>query len=110
MMAELQDVWEDWKVTVNMTAREIENWLETDESKAVGERKFGAESTGHESGRKIAKILRKRKDDLNEDDIEHMRAVVGYVHRHLAQRPRGDVRETRWRYSLMNWGHDPLKD
>jgi hypothetical protein len=31
------------------------------------------------------------------------------VHRHLAQRPEGDVRETNWRYSLMNWGHDPLR-
>ena len=37
-----------------------------------------------------------------------MRKVVGYVHRHLAQRPGGDVRHTRWRWSLMNWGHDPL--
>ncbi|MER5294490.1 DNA-binding protein, partial [Streptomyces pharetrae] len=25
-----------------------------------------------------------------------------------AQRPSGDVRDTRWRHSLMNWGHDPL--
>jgi hypothetical protein len=38
-----------------------------------------------------------------------MRKVVGYVHRHLAQRPKGDVTDTRWRYSLMNWGHDPMK-
>ena len=37
-----------------------------------------------------------------------MDKVVGYVHRHLAQRPKGDVAETPWRYSLMNWGHDPL--
>lgn len=37
-----------------------------------------------------------------------MRKVVGYVRRHLAQRPSGDVEDTRWRYSLMNWGHDPL--
>jgi hypothetical protein len=36
-----------------------------------------------------------------------MRKVVGYLHR--AQRPSGDVRETRWRYSLMNWGHDPCR-
>jgi predicted membrane-bound dolichyl-phosphate-mannose-protein mannosyltransferase len=28
---------------------------------------------------------------------------------HMAQRPSGDVRDTRWRWSLMNWGHDPLK-
>ena len=47
--------------------------------------------------------------DLTDADYDHMRTVIGYVHRHLAQRPSGDVRETRWRYSLMNWGHDPLK-
>ncbi len=38
-----------------------------------------------------------------------MRKVVGYVHRHVTQRPSGDVSETPWRYSLMNWGHDPEK-
>jgi hypothetical protein len=38
-----------------------------------------------------------------------MRKVVGYLHRHLAQRPSGDVREIRWRYSRTNWGHDPCK-
>lgn len=54
-------------------------------------------------------ILRKNKGDLTEDDAAHMRKVVGYVHRHLAQRPAGDVSETNWRYSLMNWGHDPTK-
>jgi len=38
-----------------------------------------------------------------------MRKVVGYVHRHMAQRPAGDIEHTRWRKSLMNWGHDPMK-
>jgi hypothetical protein len=38
-----------------------------------------------------------------------MRKVVGYVARHKAQRPENMV-TSRWRYSLMNWGHDPLKD
>jgi hypothetical protein len=32
------------------------------------------------------------------------------VRRHTAQRPEGDVKRTRWRFSLMNWGYDPLKD
>lgn len=54
-------------------------------------------------------ILRAKKSDASERDEAHMRKVVGYVHRHLAQRPSGDVRETRWRYSLTNWGHDPCK-
>jgi len=54
-------------------------------------------------------ILRKKKADLSHGDIEWMRKVVGYVARHSAQRPDGDVENTAWRYSLMNWGNDPLK-
>ncbi|WP_245155816.1 DUF3140 domain-containing protein [Nocardioides sp. 503] len=57
---DLADVWEDWQDAVNMTAGELEDWLETDESRSVGQ-----------------------KD--------------------LAQRPSGDVEDTAWRYSLMNW-------
>ncbi|WP_308199680.1 DUF3140 domain-containing protein [Saccharothrix sp. S26] len=94
---------------VNMTAAELERWLATDESRSVGQ-SDGGESVGHESGRRIVALLRKKKGELTDDDHAHMRKVVGYVHRHLAQRPDGDVERTRWRYSLMNWGHDPLKD
>ncbi|WP_021592142.1 DUF3140 domain-containing protein [Actinomadura welshii] len=94
---------------VNMTAGELERWLETDESRSAGQKDGGGESTGHASGRRIVALLRAKKADLGEDDYAHMNKVVGYVHRHLAQRPSGDVTESRWRYSLMNWGHDPLK-
>jgi hypothetical protein len=38
-----------------------------------------------------------------------MGRVVGYAHRHQAQKPQSDVEDSNWRYSLMNWGHDPLK-
>jgi hypothetical protein len=38
-----------------------------------------------------------------------MRRVVGFVARHRAQEPANGV-TSRWRYSLMNWGCDPLKD
>jgi DNA topoisomerase VI subunit B len=94
---------------VNMTASELERWLERDESKAVGQKDGGGESTGHEMGRHIVDLLRTKKDDLTEKDLERMRKVHGYVARHGKQRPSGDVSETPWRYSLMNWGHDPLK-
>jgi Protein of unknown function (DUF3140) len=96
---------------VNMTAGELEKWLGTDESRAVGQKTGGSgESTGHESGRRIVELLRTRKDDLTDDDLAHMRKVHGYVQRHLAQEPdKEDVESSRWRYSLMNWGHDPLK-
>jgi hypothetical protein len=95
---------------VNMTAAELERWLDTDESKSVGQKSDGdGESVGHRSGRRIIEILHTKKADLDDDDLGHMTTVVGYVHRHLAQRPKGDITDTPWRYSLMNWGHDPLK-
>jgi hypothetical protein len=104
------DVYTDFKDAVNMTASELEKWLGTDESCDVGQKSGGSgESVGHDSGRRIVRILGTKKADLTEADEAHMRKVVGYVHRHQAQRPSGDVKDTKWRYSLMNWGHDPLK-
>ena len=45
--------------------------------------------TGHESGRKIVDILqrnpKKQEDKYTEEDIQHMRKVVSYCKRHLAQ-------------------------
>jgi hypothetical protein len=95
---------------VNMTAREIGNWLKTVESRKVGFKRDGAsESIGHASGRRIVDILGKKVSELSDDDYAHMRKVVGYVHRHRAQRPE-NIYTSRWRYSLMNWGHDPTKE
>ena len=67
------------------------------------------ESTGHASGSRIVDLLRSNRSDLTEDDYSHMRKVVSYARRHLAQQPSGDISESAWRYSLMNWGHDPCK-
>jgi hypothetical protein len=103
------DTWKEFRDTVNMTASELEKWLGTDESKKVGQKSDGGESTGHASGRRIIELLHKHKSDLTDDDYGHMRKVVGYAHRHLAQRPSGDFSDSAWRYSLMNWGHDPCK-
>jgi Protein of unknown function (DUF3140) len=101
-----------WKVfheAVNMTAGELESWLQTDESKDVGDKSSGGESTGHASGRRIVSLLRSKKEDLTDKDYGHMRKVVGTVHRHLAHLPSGDITDSAWRYCLMNWGHDPCK-
>ena len=97
---------------VNMAADELEDWLKSDASRAVGWKGVNGdrpESVGHASGRRIVGILRKTRDELTADDYEHMRKVVGYVRRHTAQRPE-NVYTSRWRFSLMNWGHDPVKE
>lgn len=97
--------------TINMDASELENWLATDESRSVGWKPAGSaeESVGHASGRRILSILNKDKDALSAVDYQHMRKVVGFVRRHRAQRP-DNIYTSRWRYSLMNWGHDPAKE
>ena len=103
--------WHDFRSAVNMTPQQLRKWLDTKESKEVGQKKDGnGESVGHEFGRHILEILDKKKTDLTEADHQHMAKVVGYVHRHLAQRLDGDITDTHWRYSLMNWGHDPKSD
>jgi hypothetical protein len=102
---------EDFAEAVNMSAAEIERWLKTDESRKVGFKGAdgsAAESVGHASGRRIVKLLRKNDADLTDGDYAHMRKVVGYVRRHSAQRP-ANIYTSRWRYSLMNWGHDPTQ-
>lgn len=98
----------DFAEAVNMDSGELEAWLETPESRRVGYKPDGGESIGHASGRRIVRILRTPKAERTDEDYAHMRKVVGFVRRHRAQEPANMV-TSRWRYSLMNWGHDPLR-
>ena len=110
-MLDRKNIASDFDDAVNMTAAEIEDWLRTAESRAVGFKGADGrarESVGHASGRRIVAILGKKKAELTDDDFAHMRKVVGYVRRHKAQEP-ANLATSRWRYSLMNWGYDPLK-
>jgi len=107
----------EFNALVNMTADELEAWLETDASTSTGWTKDdgSGESVGHESGRKIVGILRRNpgreEDGYEEDDIAHMRKVVSYCKRHLAQEEQAkkDTESKSYR-SLKNWGHDACKE
>jgi hypothetical protein len=108
--AEKKQIRDEFRRVVNMAPKELEQWLETEQSRAVGHTRKGEdEAVGHQSGCRIVEIRRTRQAELTDDDYAHMKKVIGYVHRHVEQRPKGDVGDSRWRYSLMNWGHDPLK-
>ena len=114
MSADPEQTYRDFKQAVNMTPAALEKWLETPDSQAVGwkgaDGKGEGESVGHAEGRRIVELLRKGKSALTDDDRAHMAKVVGYVHRHLAEGgPAEGKEQSRWRYSLMNWGHDPCK-
>lgn len=58
-----QQIIDDFNESLNMTRRELEEWLQTEESRSVGQSDGSGESTGHRSGRKIVEILEKNRSD-----------------------------------------------
>ena len=115
---------------VNMTASELKTWLDDPQSGRAGWSKDSnnnddgnddGETVGHDSGRKIVSILEANPSgdpsSYTEEQTRHMRKVVGYCKRHLAQeegmlrrKSEDEVRESKSYISLKNWGHDPLKE
>ena len=73
-----------------------------------------ANKTLRKSGRQIVQILQKNPsknpDEYDEEDIPHMRKVVAYCKRHLAQEEKAKKDTNSKSYkSLKNWGHDAQK-
>ena len=56
--SEKRDLRKDFDAAVNMSPGELEKWLSTEESLAVGQKDGAAESVGHHSGRRIVEIKR----------------------------------------------------
>jgi hypothetical protein len=110
-------IYDEFNRLVNMSVPELHSWLATTESQSVGWNEYGRKakpegppSIGYQSGLLITEILQKGKENLTDADYQHMKRVIAYIKRHIAQVPQKQAIETsRWRYSLMNWGHDPLK-
>ncbi|WP_268956976.1 DUF3140 domain-containing protein [Sabulicella rubraurantiaca] len=101
---------QEFREAVSMGRSTLERWPTTKRSMEVGQKRNGGESVVHASRRRVATILAKgRSAEYTKEERAHMRKVVRYVCRHLAQRPKGDMRDTDWRASLRNRGHDPPK-
>jgi hypothetical protein len=101
------ELWNEFHRVVNMTSRELEEWLRT--RSADEESESLPDQAGTETGQHVVHILGKRRTDLTADDARVMQNVVSRV---LAER-REDLEptagEAHWRYRLMSIGHDPLK-
>ncbi|ORY20603.1 hypothetical protein BCR39DRAFT_82834 [Naematelia encephala] len=122
MVKDSAEVVKEFNEIVNMTADELDAFLKTEASTSTGWSKDdgSGESIGHESGRKIVDILHRNPDKdpskYTEQDKEHMRKVVSYCKRHLAQEEHmkqektpEELEKTKSTRSLKNWGHDPMK-
>jgi hypothetical protein len=90
--AERTEVRAEFGRVANMARAELERWLETEASRSAGWIHEGEKvSVGHQEGRRIVAIKRKKAAELGDDGLARMRKVTGYCHRHPAQRPSGDV-------------------
>jgi hypothetical protein len=101
------DLWEDFHRVVNMTSRELRDWLAVqgaeEETEEVPDR------AGSHLGHRVLSILGKRRSDVTADDVD----VMGQVVERVTSQRRDDLEptagEAAWHRRLMNVGHDPLK-
>jgi hypothetical protein len=101
------ELWTEFHRVVNMSSRELSEWLRT--RSAQPDTEALPDQAGTPTGQRVLAILGKRRTDLDTEDVRVMRTVVDRVH---AER-REDLEPTQgqagWRHRLMSLGHDPLK-
>jgi hypothetical protein len=102
-----QELWDEFHRVVNMTSRELSEWLRI---RSAGEdsEEFPDQS-GSQTGQHVLAILAKRRVDLTEDDERVMRNVVDRIHSERGVDLEPTAGQDHWRHRLMTLGHDPLK-
>ncbi|HZG03060.1 MAG TPA: DUF3140 domain-containing protein [Streptomyces sp.] len=104
---ELDELWGRFHTVVNMTSRELSEWLRT--RSAGQETEELPDQAGTENGRRVLEILGKRRVDLTDDDVRVMRKVVDTVTSERGADLEPTAGQPNWRHRLMTLGHDPLK-
>jgi len=101
------ELWEEFHRVVNMTSRELVEWMRT--QSAGEDAEVLPDEAGRSLGHRVAAILGKRRTDLTEDDIAAMAKVVDIVHSERRDDLEPTAGDDHWRRRLMAVGHDPLK-
>lgn len=101
------DLWEEFHRVVNMTSRELADFLRTRDSGEDTEAL--PDQAGTSLGRRVAGVLGKRRTDLTEEDVAAMAKVVDIVHLERSPELEPKAGDDHWRHKLMTIGHDPLK-
>jgi hypothetical protein len=95
------ELWHEFHRLVNMSPRELADWLRTHSTAPDTEDLL--------TGQQVLHVLSKRRADLTPDDLEVMRKVVRRVHAERQRNRESVAGRTGWRHRLMSLGHDPLK-
>ncbi|CAA9396393.1 MAG: FIG00833378: hypothetical protein [uncultured Nocardioides sp.] len=104
------DLWQEFHTVVNMTSRELGEWLRTDVTQEDGQLvEPDAVLPEHELGNQVLAILGKRRTDLTPDDVDTMAVVVEQVRTLRGEELEPEADDDDVRHLLMSFGHDPLK-
>lgn len=101
------ELWTEFHTVVNMTSRELVDWLRT--QAATEEAEALPDQAGRSLGQRVAAVLAKRRSDLTDDDVAAMTKVVDIVRSERREDLEPTAGDDRWRHRLMDVGHDPLK-
>jgi hypothetical protein len=101
------ELWEEFHRVVNMSSRELADWLRT--RSASPDVESFPDQAGTPTGQQVLHILSKRRTDLTSDDLQVMRRVVRRVHAERQGDREPVAGRAGWRHRLMSLGHDPLK-
>lgn len=101
------ELWEQFHEAVNMTSRELGDWLREEGADERAEEL--PDRAGPAVGRQVLAILGKRRSDLTDEDADVMAGVVDRVRQQRGEEPEPMAGDAAWRHALMDLGHDPLK-
>lgn len=101
------ELWNEFHRVVNMSSRELSDWLRT--RSAGPDTETLPDQAGTPTGQQVLAILRKRRTDMDEHDVQVMRSVVDRVHAERREDLEPTQGQANWRRRLMSLGHDPLK-
>jgi Protein of unknown function (DUF3140) len=100
-------LWEEFHRRVNMTSRELEEWLRT--AAAGQDHEALPDEAGGPRGQELVHLLGKRRGDVTAADERLLRSTVDRIDALLGDRSEPTAGDERWRHRLMSLGHDPLK-
>ena len=101
------ELWDEFHRVVNMTSRELSDWLRTRDAGEDAEEI--PDQAGTPTGQEVLAILGKRRRDITGTDAHVMRRVVERVHEQRRDDLEPTAGQAAWRHKLMSIGHDPLK-
>jgi hypothetical protein len=101
------ELWNEFHRVVNMSSRELGEWLRTNSADPDAEAL--PDQAGTPTGQRVLAILGKRRTDLTDDDTRVMRSVVDRVYAERREDLEPVQGQANWRHRLMSLGHDPLK-